>query len=275
MADSLDMPEGHVVHRQARRIGRTFTGEALSVSSPQGRFAEGAALLDGSTIRKADAIGKHLLVDFDDDRTLHVHLGLYGKWSFGKGAAPEPIGQVRLRLEGNDAYADLRGPTACEVLTPEQVTALAERIGPDPIRKDADPERAWRRISRSRAPIGGLLMDQSVFAGVGNIYRAEALYRAGMDPYRAGRDVSREEFHVMWDDLVELMRDGVRKGRIDTVREDHTPRAMGRPRRRDRHGGEVYVYRREGQPCLVCGDEIAWSDMAGRNLYWCPTCQAH
>ncbi|MEK9810662.1 MAG: Fpg/Nei family DNA glycosylase, partial [Candidatus Nanopelagicales bacterium] len=146
---------------------------------------------------------------------------------------------------------------------------------PDPIRKDADPERAWRRISRSRAPIGTLLMDQSAFAGVGNIYRAEALYRAGIDPHRPGRDVSRAEFNVMWDDLVELMRDGVRRGRIDTVREEHTPRAMGRPRRRDRHGGEVYVYRREGQGCLVCGDEVAWEDMAGRNLYWCPTCQAH
>lgn len=268
------MPEGHVVHRQARRIGRTFKGP-LEVSSPQGRFAEGAALLNGATIRKADALGKHLLVDFDDERTLHVHLGLYGKWAFGAGAAPDPVGQVRLRLEGDAAYADLRGPTACEVLTPDQVEALAARIGPDPIRRDADPERAWRRVSRSNAPIGTLLMDQAVFAGVGNIYRAEALYRAGIDPYRAGRDVSREEFLDMWSDLVVLMRDGVRRGRIDTVREEHTPRAMGRPRRRDRHGGEVYVYRREGRDCLVCGDEIAWADMAGRNLYWCPTCQAH
>jgi endonuclease-8 len=118
-------------------------------------------------------------------------------------------------------------------------------------------------------------MDQSVFAGVGNIYRAEALYRAGIDPYRPGRDVSREEFMVMWADLVELMHDGVRKGRIDTVREEHSPRAMGRARRRDRHGGEVYVYRREGRECLVCGTEVVWADMAGRNLYWCPTCQAH
>jgi endonuclease-8 len=204
-----------------------------------------------------------------------VHLGLYGKWTFRKAPVLEPVGQVRLRLVGETAYADLRGPTACEVLTPDQVTVLAERIGPDPIRKDADPERAWKRVHRSRAPIGTLLMDQSVFAGVGNIYRAEALYRAGIDPYRPGRDVSREEFMVMWADLVELMLDGVRKGRIDTVREEHSPRAMGRARRRDRHGGEVYVYRREGRDCLVCGAEVAWADMAGRNLYWCPTCQAH
>ena len=264
-----------MVHRQARRINRAFKGQDLGVSSPQGRFESGAALLDGTTLRKADALGKHLLVDFEDDRTLHVHLGLYGKWSFGAGEAPEPRGQVRLRIQGDDTYADLRGPTACEVLDPDQVRALTDRIGPDPIRKDADPERAWTRIARSRAPIGGLLMDQSAFAGVGNIYRAESLYRAGMDPYRPGRDVSRAEFDVLWDDLVVLMRDGVRRGRIDTVRDEHTPSVMGRPRRRDRHGGEVYVYRREGQPCLVCGDEVAWADRAGRNLYWCPTCQAH
>ena len=180
---------------------------------------------------------------------------------------------MRLRIEGDQSYADLRGPTACEVLEPDQVAALVARIGPDPIRKDADPERAWRRIQRSRAPIGGLLMDQSAFAGVGNIYRAEALYRAGIDPYRPGHDVSRAEFDAMWGDLVVLMQDGVRRGRIDTVRDEHSPRAMGRSARRDRHGGEVYVYRREGQPCLVCEDEVAWSDLAGRNLYWCPTCQ--
>ena len=267
------MPEGHVVHRQARRINRAFKGQELAVSSPQGRFDSGAAILDGTTLQAADALGKHLLVDFDDDRTLHVHLGLYGKWTFGKGEAPEPRGQIRLRIQGDEAYADLRGPTACEVLDPDQVTALVERIGPDPIRKDADPERAWQRVSRSRAPIGGLLMDQSAFAGVGNIYRAEALYRAGIDPYRPGRDVSRAEFDAMWGDLVVLMREGVRRGRIDTVRPEDSPRATGRAPRRDRHGGEVYVYRREGRPCLVCGDEVAWSDMAGRNLYWCPTCQ--
>ena len=190
------MPEGHVVHRQARAISRAFKGDALAVSSPQGRFDAGARLIDGTTLKDADAYGKHLLVSFDDERTLHVHLGLYGRWEFGKGDAPEPRGQIRLRMQGEKSYADLRGPNACDLLQPEDVSALLARIGPDPIRKDADPERAWQLVSRSRAPIGTLLMDQSVFAGVGNIYRAEALYRAGIDPYRPGRGVSRAEFDV-------------------------------------------------------------------------------
>ncbi|MFY9331413.1 MAG: DNA-formamidopyrimidine glycosylase family protein [Candidatus Nanopelagicales bacterium] len=269
------MPEGHVVHRQAKKIARTFGGQVVSASSPQGRFDGGARLIDGATLTGGEAFGKHLLASFDTERFLHVHLGLYGKWTFGKEVAPEPKGLIRLRLESQTAYADLRGPTRCEVITTTDRAALVARIGPDPIRSDADPQRAWQRLQRSRAPIGALLMNQEVFAGVGNIYRAEALFRAGIDPYRIGREVDRAEFDVMWDDLVQLMRDGVRTGRIDTVREEHSPSAMGRGKRRDRHGGEVYVYRRAGRECFVCGDEVAWADMMGRNLFWCPTCQAH
>lgn len=268
------MPEGHVVHRQARRLSRYFAGDSPYVSSPQGRFSSGADLLDGTTVVRTDAYGKHLFVTFAEDRTLHVHLGLYGKWTMGKVPEPEPRGLIRVRLVGETHYADLRGPTACEILDPDQRETLIARIGPDPIRKDADAERAWRRVSQSRTSIAALLMDQKVFAGVGNIYRAEALYRAGIDPYRTGREVSRAEFDVMWDDLVDLMRDGVRTGRIDTVREEHSPEIMGRGKRRDRHGGEVYVYRRAGQDCHVCGDEVLATELNARNLFWCPTCQA-
>lgn len=267
------MPEGHVVHRLARRLTRAFKGESLAVSSPQGRFAAGARALDGRAFLGADAYGKHLFLRFADDGWVHVHLGLYGKWTVARTPAPDPVGQVRLRLVGESTYADLRGPSACDLLTPDEAVAHAARVGPDPIRRDADPERAWARLARSRAPVGALLMDQSAFAGVGNIYRAESLFRAGISPYRPGRDVSRGEFDELWADLVLLMRDGVRRGRIDTVREEHTPQAMGREPRRDRHGGEVYVYRRAGLPCWVCGTPVASADLQNRWLYWCPTCQ--
>ena len=116
-------------------------------------------------------------------------------------------------------------------------------------------------------------MDQGVFAGVGNIYRAEVLYRHRLDPFRPGRTLRRGQFDAVWADLVELMAEGVRTGRIDTVRPEHLPEAMGRPPREDRHGGEVYVYRRAGQPCLVCGRRVRITELAGRNLYWCTRCQ--
>ena len=250
-----------------------FGGRRVAASSPQGRFAEGAARLDGRVPVEADAHGKHLLVRFDHDVTLHVHLGIYGRYVFGEVPAPEPVGAVRLRLEGPGGYADLRGPNRCELLEPGDVKLLRDRLGPDPLRADADPEMAWRRISRSRTPVAVLLMDQSVVAGPGNIYRAEVLFRQGVDPRLPGRRLTREQWAGIWGDLVTLMADGVRDGRIDTVRPEHTPEAMGRPPRVDGHGGEVYVYRRAGQPCLVCGTPVRTVELASRNLFWCPGCQ--
>jgi endonuclease-8 len=183
------------------------------------------------------------------------------------------VGQVRLRLVGSRHWAELRGPTACEVLTAADKDTLLARLGPDPLRKDAEPEEAWRRIARSRTSIGRLLMDQQVLAGVGNVYRAEVLFRHRIDPHRPGWDLDHGTWRSMWTDLTELMAAGVRTGRIDTVHTEHTPEAMGRPPRVDDHGGEVYVYRRAGQPCLVCGNEVRTEVVATRNLYWCPHCQ--
>jgi len=123
-------------------------------------------------------------------------------------------------------------------------------------------------------PIATLLMDQKVLAGVGNVYRAEVLFRHGVDPQRPGRTLTHQEWKALWTDLVDLMHDGVRDGRIDTVRPEHMPEAMGRPPREDDHGGEVYVYRRSGMPCLVCGEPVRTVELAARNLFWCPGCQA-
>ncbi|GAA2440388.1 Fpg/Nei family DNA glycosylase [Streptomyces macrosporus] len=273
------MPEGHTIHRLAADLDERFGGRSVRASSPQGRFAGGAALVDGRTFTGADAHGKHLFLGFEGvagGDWIHVHLGLYGTFAHGDGPPPAPVGQIRLRLATADAphaHADLRGPNTCELLTEEGKRAVADRLGPDPLRADADPERAWARVSRSRTTIAALLMDQKVVAGVGNVYRAEVLFRHGIDPHRAGRDLTRAEWDAIWTDLVELMREGVRNNRIDTVRPEHTPEAMGRPPRVDDHGGEVYVYRRAGMPCHLCGDEVRTAPLVGRNLFWCPTCQ--
>ena len=269
------MPEGHTLHRLADELSATFGGRVVRVGSPQGRFAESAALLDGQVLEGAEAWGKNLFVGFPAERFVHIHLGLYGKLDVhtGVGEVPPPVGQVRLRLVAEEAYADLRGATTCALVTAEQRDAVVARSGPDPLRDDADPGRAWERIRRSRAPIGGLLMDQAVLAGVGNVYRAEVLFRHKLDPMRPGNTLRRGQWQAMWDDLVELMHEGVRTGRIDTVRPEHTPEAMGRPPRRDDHGGEVYVYRRTGMPCHVCGSTVRTTELQGRNLFWCPRCQ--
>lgn len=271
------MPEGHTIHRLAQDLNERFAAEPVRVASPQGRFTESAALLDGRVMDAASAHGKHLFAGFGDSGWIHVHLGLFGKVALGDTPAPPPTDTVRLRLLSDTSYMELRGPTTCALITEPEKRAIHDRLGPDPLRApDApgnDPERAWARVSRSRTTVAALLMDQKVIAGVGNVYRAEVLFRLGIDPYRAGRDLTRAEWDAIWADLVELMREGVRQNRIDTVRPEHLPEAMGRAPRVDDHGGEVYVYRRATMPCHLCGGEIRTASLVARNLFWCPGCQ--
>ncbi|HET6561748.1 MAG TPA: DNA-formamidopyrimidine glycosylase family protein [Marmoricola sp.] len=276
------MPEGHTLRRLADDLAAVFGGRRVRSSSPQGRFTAEAALLDGTTLVAADSAGKHLFLELEGDRVVHVHLGLIGKFlvvtDFDGDLPPEPVGQVRLRISAAGdgrvaAYADLRGATRCALVTPEQRDSVVARLGPDPLRADADPERAWRRISRSDRPIGDLLMDQEVIAGVGNVFRAEVLFRHRLHPLRPGRTLRRSQFQAVWADLTVLLAEGVVSNRIDTVRPEHTPEAMGRAPRQDDHGGEVYVYRRHGQPCHVCGTRVRTAVLAGRNSFWCSRCQ--
>ncbi len=274
------MPEGHTIHQLARDLGNAFVGTAPMVSSPQLRFADGAALLDGQSVVRADAWGKHLFVDFEAELRLHVHLGLIGTFSvtaIPPGYAVPPVrGQVRLRMETLEQVADLRGPIICAVLTPDEVDAVVARQGPDPLRAvDADPDRAWAMIHRSRRSIAELLMDQKVLAGVGNVYRSEVLFRHRVGPLFAGNRIKRHTWQAMWDDLVMLMPLGVETGRIVTY-EDQVAKvaqqmALGSPVRPGRR--TYYAYKRTGQPCLRCGSTIKTAVVAGRNLFWCANCQ--
>jgi formamidopyrimidine-DNA glycosylase len=268
------VPEGHTLHRLAREQTAHFAGRPVHVTSPQGRFAAGAALLDGRPLDRVDAYGKHLFARFGAD-VLHVHLGLYGSYTTGTGVPPAPRGALRMRWEGvgpdgDGVWTDLRGPTACEVLSDPEVDAILARLGPDPLRPRADGALAGRRIAASRTAVGALLMDQSVLAGVGNVYRAELLFRHRMSPFRPGRAVDAATWTAMWRDLVLLMRAGVRMGRIVTTLPVDRARRSGAVTRVDAH----YVYRRTGLPCRVCGTEVRTEVMVGRNLYWCPACQA-
>lgn len=264
------MPEGHTLHRLARRHQQLFGGTVVRAGSPQGRFADGAALLDGHVLRRAEAYGKHLFHHYEHGPLLHVHLGLYGKFLDGTGDPPAPVGALRLRLIGNGHWADLRGATVCEVVTPAERRAVLTRLGPDPLRRTANDTTAFARISRSRTVIAALLMDQTVIAGIGNVYRAELLYRHRISPFLPGVQLAEPVWGEMWTDLRSLMAAGVRTGQIVTVR------AADRPRKRGPLAPDEarYVYRRAGLPCRVCGSEIRTEVLAGRNLFWCPTCQS-
>lgn len=265
------MPEGHTAHRYARLHHKAFAGRTLRVDSPQGRFADAAAL-DGRRLEGVEAYGKHLFYRFAGERRLHVHLGLFGRFRrFPASRAPEPGPATRLRLGSERAVVHLSGPTACELIDDGRVTALLARLGPDPLRPhDADPQRAWAALQRRRTAIGQALLDQGVVAGVGNVYRAEALFRAGIHPSRPARDLDRAEFAALWADLVALLRAGERSGRIVTVEPAH----VGAPTRaRVPDDARVYVYRRAGEPCRRCGAVIEAWPLGGRTVSACPVCQ--
>lgn len=371
------MPEGHSLHRLAIAVSDHFAGQVVTASSPQGRFADGAALLSGMRALPAQAWGKHLFVPFisagvdgglatdpeattielpeielgsDLPRWLHVHLGLYGAWTFqgdetfttslstganrfrigegddkttifgqdhsvaavarenfaststpgssvtfgaqaslpdkpqktsakantqapvvGPWTPPEPRGAVRLRLETEHGVGDLNGPNRCEILTGAEVRSIIDRLGPDPLRND-DGDRAEfiRRAKRRNVPIGQLVMDQHVTAGPGNIYRAECLFRVGINPYRLGSKVSTARLGALWDDLALTMRDGLATGKIITIDDELAP---AEPIDGDAEASRWAVYHRQGRPCLRCGTVINEASMQARRLFWCPGCQ--
>jgi len=292
------MPEGHSVHRIAGEFRRHFVGHTVAVSSPQGRFSAGAALIDDQRMIAARAVGKQMFLEFENGLWLRIHLGIYGAWDFAgdksMGAPrrrrlsetehertesepelfpPEPVGQVRVRLLTDSAVADLRGPTACEVLTVEEVATVLARLGPDP-QHDTDgsgEERFVRAVAKKPTPIGLLLMDQSVVSGIGNVYRAELLFRAGLNPHTPGKLIPEESVRALWHDWVHLLAIGIKTGMMLT----RDPEVVdGIHEKFTRASDRYWVYKREGLPCRLCGTHIALEIAAARKLYWCPRCQA-
>ena len=290
------MPEGHSIHRIARQFNDVFTGDSVRVSSPQGRYTDGAALLDGASILSAYAHGKHLFVPFNNELTLNVHLGIYGNWSFGgdetfTGASsigaprkigekeytageaeeytgpPAPKGTTRCRIVSEHGWADLVGPTICRTLNPDEVAQVRAKLGPDPLNTDANPERFYAAARKSSRPIGVILMDQAAISGVGNIFRAESLYRQEIDPLRPGKTLTDDELSRLWEDNRHLLTIGVRVGRIITTEQKDRP-GIHETEAWPEHAN--YVYQHHGEPCPDWGTPIRMKKIAGGNLYGGP-----
>jgi endonuclease VIII len=257
------MPEGHTIHRAAKDQRKMLVGMKIAVSSPQGRFIEGAEMIDGETCESVEAYGKHLLYEFSNGLSLHIHLGLFGKFKTQKRPAKEPQGAVRVRMESKTHVVDINGPNTCELLTPDERAALINRIGPDVLRKDADKTRAFARIGKSKTSIGLLLMDQSVIAGIGNIYRTEILWRCQVHPLTLGKSVDEATFDMLWDDAVALLAIGVKHNAIITV--------DGVEKSKSRYGERVNIFNKPH--CPKCHSEIVREELAGRRAFWCETCQ--
>ncbi len=262
------MPEGHTIHRLARDHHRWFAGAPVTLTSPQGRFEEGASALSGRTVRAVEAYGKHLFYVFEDGPVLHVHLGLFGRYRMRKRPAPELRGAPRLVLGNDEREVRLSGPTACEILTRAEQKAIFARLGPDPLRPRAPGKRFVDTVVESRRQAGAAILDQAVVAGIGNVYRSELLFRIGVHPATPCREVPRAQWARLWTDARQLLDLGVRLNRIVTV--DPTERGQ-RTARKLARGERVYVYRRP--TCLRCGSRIETLTVYQRKAYACPRCQ--
>jgi endonuclease-8 len=270
------MPEGHTIHRYARDQTKLLGGRAVRVSSPQGRFTADAARVDGATLRRVVGHGKHLFYEWSTGEVGHVHLGLFGKFRVQRTEASlDPVGTVRMRLQTEpdaerDEFVtiDLSGPTACSIDPPSVRKEILGRLGPDPIRRGSKPEEMIEKITRSSRSIGELLMDQSVVCGVGNVYRAEALFVTGIHPLRPGTDFDPAELDGLWATVQGMLRQGVKDGRILTVSREELGIA---PNVRIPRREATYAYKRDR--CLRCGNEIRRIEIANRTCYYCPTDQ--
>jgi endonuclease VIII len=253
------MPEGHTIHRLAKDLTRAFGKVPVRVASPQGRF-EGAEKLDGEVLLRAHAIGKHLFLEFKHAR-VHIHLGLFGKFKPRK-LLSTPKASVRLRL-ANDAHVwDLTGPTMCARIDEDEFVALQNRLGADPLSDAPRPARTWSKVSGSKRSIAALLLDQSIVAGIGNVYRAEILFLVGVHPETPGSSLTKAKFDALWKLSRTLLARGVKANRIVTVME-----AGNRAPKRE----TLYVYK---QPfCRVCSGAIVQGVNATRAIFHCPRCQ--
>jgi len=268
------MVEGHQCHRVAHFHRQKLVDKRFSASSPNGRFIDGARAIDQQPLQKIEVHGKNLFYFFgnvpNSHHVVHIHFGMSGAFSIhnlnGDGQPREAKATTRLQLidptEGLVAHLSAMTVKLGDVNFYE---SKSKELGEDPLRTDANPEAAWDKIRQSKKPVGLLLMDQSVIAGVGNIYRAEILFKAGIHPEQPGYTLRKEEFDLLWHHSVDLLHRGFQTGSILTVDPEEAC-VLGSPWTRR------YTYNQSR--CGRCKSPVKTWEMAARTVYCCGgTCQ--
>ena len=267
------MPEGDSLHRAARRL-QVLVGETVEVESPNPRAAATgvAEQLDGRRLEGVEAVGKNLLLSFEGGLVLRSHLRMSGRWTVrARGSVTKGRPWLVLRGRGREAvlwggpvtrgrpWLVLRGRGREAVLWGGPVLELNKRamrrLGPDILARPPDLDRmvAGLRLAGGGREVGDALLDQRLVAGIGNVWKAEALWRAGISPWRPVGETSDADLRAVLEQAAGLMRRSV-----DTGREERE------------------IYRKPGRPCPRCRTPIASRGQgdANRTAYWCPSCQA-
>lgn len=262
------MVEGHGCHRVAHAHRKLLLTKSFTATSPNGRFADGAKAINGKPLARIEVHGKNLFYFFgpaEQPEVVHIHFGMSGAFKTMTLPGPDPTETTRLQLvnEGWGIVAHLSAMTVAHGDL-DFYHKKASALGPDPLREDADAEKLWLRMHGSKKPVGLMLMDQSAVAGVGNIYRAEILFKAGVHPEQPSNTVDRAAFERIWRHCVLLLQRGFKTGSILTVDPEEADK-LGRPWTRR------YIYNHSS--CGRCGSSVRTWDMAARTVYACETCQ--
>lgn len=263
------MAEGHAVIRWARALNALVGEPLVEVRLPKRWGERGSALIDAH-ITAVTTHGKHLLLHLSNGETLHTHAMQYGSWQIGERDMPlrKEAKYVRLRLVTPEHEAVFYHGPVIELLRPDELDnhGALLALGPDVMAADFDRDEAARRTQAAgERPIGDVVLDQRVMAGIGNIFKSEGLFLARIDPRRSAAEVSRAELDRFVDEVAPLMWRGTeRYGKTVTT----TPEQQA--------AGQLhYVYRRRGHACLVCGTKIEMVRQGelDRSTYFCPHCQ--
>jgi endonuclease VIII len=252
------MPEGDTIHRIAERIRVALAGQVVEraeAPSPRSPLHTRAPELQGRVLEAAEARGKHLLVHFSEGAALHSHLGMNGRW-FIRADGRMPHGKPWLVLASGRGVASLVGGKTLRLVSESRLRndpALSQ-LGPDPLAPGFDREDAAARLLRAggKTAVGEALIDQGVIAGIGNVIRIEALFRARVSPWRGVDELESDEALRVVEECERVMRTSIRTGR--------------RP---------ATMYKPAGRVCPRCGGPVETRGQgdANRVTYWCARCQ--
>lgn len=258
------MPEGDTIHRAARTLERAIGGRLVSRAWSAVEVHRAIESLTGRVVERVEARGKHLLVRFDDGRTLHTHMGMEGSWHIYRPGEVWPRareGAVAV-LETDAWVAVCFEAPLVELVRAGAEPELVRRLGPDLLDPDADLDEALARLrAHGELAIGEAILRQSIVAGVGNVYKSEALFLVRADPFAKVGAMDEATLRELLVVARGLMRDNL-TGRARTTR-------------RRLRGSRLWVYGRSGKPCFECGTPVRMRRQgdAGRSTYFCPRCQ--
>lgn len=260
------MPEGDSVHGHARRIREKMGGRTITrVAGTEPSVRRNARMVRGATMDRVEAVGKHLMIDFEGGWTLRVHLGMTGRWRFGPPSGTRGDGPAKVVMETTGWSARCFGAPTVHLDRTPRVWAEIDHIGIDLLDRSPDYDEILRRVDTQPAarPVSDVLLDQTIAAGIGNVYRNEVLFEAGIHPERPIGTIGDEDLRWVFERSAAQMARNVDTGRARTT-------TGGRAR-----GSESFVYGRDRRPCRRCGTEITvgTSTDLDRITYWCPRCQ--